>query len=161
MRSLFKILCLVVLGMAPITTSAARPAKQDVQKDTVTLQRIEQRDFAIRVMRAMPSGMGMVTLSTPYSLKVDGNTVTSYLPYFGRAYSLPYGGDQGLVFTGEIRDYEVKQGKKTVDISFNVKTDVDWFDFRIAVYPGGDCYLNVYPNYRQPIGYSGTLGPLE
>ena len=53
---------------------------------------IENGRFTIEVDRALPMGGRTVHLTTPYSLEMRGDSAISYLPYFGRAYSLPYGG---------------------------------------------------------------------
>ena len=67
---------------------------------------IENGRFTIEVDRALPMGGRTVHLTTPYSLEMRGDSAISYLPYFGRAYSLPYGGGDGMRFEESITDYQ-------------------------------------------------------
>ena len=46
----------------------------------------------------------------------------SQLPYFGRAYSIPYGGGQGLMFNAPIDQYTMAMGKRgAAKINFTAK----------------------------------------
>ena len=37
-------------------------------------------------------------LTSDYSIEIRNDSVFSYLPYFGVAYNVPYGGGKGLIF---------------------------------------------------------------
>ena len=66
--------------------------EREEQKAKEIKEMIENGRFTIEVDRALPMGGRTVHLTTPYSLEMRGDSAISYLPYFGRAYSLPYGG---------------------------------------------------------------------
>ena len=84
---------------------------------------IENGRFTIEVDRALPMGGRTVHLTTPYSLEMRGDSAISYLPYFGRAYSLPYGGGDGMRFEESINDYQSTFDKKgTARIKFVART---------------------------------------
>ena len=87
---------------------------------------IENGRFTIKVDRALPMGGRTVNLTTPYSLEMRGDSAISYLPYFGRAYSLPYGGGDGMRFEESITDYQSTFDKKgTARIKFVARTKED------------------------------------
>ncbi len=114
--------------------------------------------YIVDVTTAVPMGWKNIHLSADYRLSVNGNRVVSYLPYFGRAYSLPYGGGEGLTFEGETADYRMVQGKRGMkDIGFTVRTREDSFEFHIDISPDGDVSMTVLSNNRQPISFSGHL----
>ena len=100
----------------------------------------------IEVDRALPMGGRTVHLTTPYSLEMRGDSAISYLPYFGRAYSLPYGGGDGMRFEESITDYQSTFDKKgTARIKF--------------VFSNGSAIISVTPTNRQNITYQGELAP--
>ena len=72
------------------------------QKAKEMKEMIENGRFTIEVDRALPMGGRTVHLTTPYSLEMRGDSAISYLPYFGRAYSLPYGGGDGCVLKNQL-----------------------------------------------------------
>lgn len=122
--------------------------------------------YDIEVIAALPSGRGQVILTSPYSLKVSRDTVESALPYYGRAYNVPYGGGSGLFFSGrpeEYSDVETKPGQRK--ISFKVRTDEDLFSFAVTLdcrgdkQGGEDCtaFITVSSGQRQTISYRGRV----
>ena len=62
--------------------------EREEQKAKEMKEMIENGRFTIEVDRALPMGGRTVHLTTPYSLEMRGDSAISYLPYFGRAYSL-------------------------------------------------------------------------
>ena len=99
-------------------------------------------------------------------MKVSRDTVESALPYYGRAYNVPYGGGSGLFFSGrpeEYSDVETKPGQRK--ISFKVRTDEDLFSFAVTLdcrgdkQGGEDCtaFITVSSGQRQTISYRGRV----
>ena len=79
-----------------------------------------------------------IQLSPYYSLKVRNDSVYSYLPYYGRAYMLPYGGGEGLNFEAKVVDYKQEMGKKgSYEITFSARTQEDYYTFHVTVYDNG------------------------
>ena len=121
---------------------------------------IEHGRFTIEVDRALPMGGRTVHLTTPYSLEMRGDSAISYLPYFGRAYSLPYGGGDGMRFEESITDYQSTFDKKgTARIKFVARTKEDTFRFDVQVFSNGSAIISVTPTNRQNITYQGELAP--
>lgn len=127
---------------------------------------ISEAVYDIEVIAALPSGRGQVILTSPYSLKVSRDTVESALPYYGRAYNVPYGGGRGLFFSGrpeEYSDVETKPGQRK--ISFKVRTDEDLCSFAVTIdcrgdkQGGEDCtaFITVSSGQRQTISYRGRV----
>lgn len=124
---------------------------QDLQKD------IYNSEFKIDVNRAFPVGARSVELTGLYSLEVKGDSVISYLPYFGRAYNVPYGGGAGLNFEGIVKNYHVQQSKKSTNITFNVKSPEDYLTYYVEIWPTGKSSITVSPQNRQQISYDGVV----
>lgn len=157
-RLLF-ILGIVLLTGGQSLYSQTKKEKKE-QKEKEIKEMIDERRFTIDVDRALPMGGRTVNLTSPYSLEMRGDSAISYLPYFGRAYSLPYGGGDGLRFEESITDYQSTFNKKgTARIKFVARTKEDTFRFDVQVFSNGSSIINVTPTNRQQITYQGELAP--
>ena len=120
--------------------------EREEQKAKEIKEMIENGRFTIEVDRALPMGGRTVHLTTPYSLEMRGDSAISYLPYFGRAYSLPYGGGDGMRFEESITDYQSTFDKKgTARIKFVARTKEDTFRFDVQVFSNGSAIISVTP----------------
>lgn len=83
------------------------------QKDSSTEQmsaRINARKFIFKAQTATPQTGRLVQLNYPYDIKISGDTIVSYLPYYGRAFVAPMNPqDAGLEFTATDFSYEVEK----------------------------------------------------
>lgn len=155
-RLFFVTLCFTALAAIPL--SAQTKAEKAEQTANAVKSAIESNDYIIEVNQAIPMSGRSINLTTPYSLTVRGDSVYSYLPYFGRAYSVPYGGGDGLNFNATLTDYSVEPGRKeSTEISFKTRTREDQYVYRIRVFPNGATSINVSGNNRQGITFSGEL----
>lgn len=155
-----KILIVAVLIAASLSafgvTKKDNEAKQ--REQAAVKANLDNRDYVIEVSQALPSSGRSVPLTSRYSLTVKSDSLRCYLPYFGRAYSIPYGGGEGLIFDSIIRDYSVTQGKRDVTkISFTTRTDEDTYQFFIDVFANGSSSIKVQPNNKQAISFIGTV----
>ncbi len=99
-----------------------------------------------------------VNLTSPYGVELKGDSIYSHLPYYGRAYSIPYGGGDGLIFQEPVSNYTVKYDEKNkATITFTARSDEDRYDFRIEIFSNGSASLFVQPGNRQSINYQGNL----
>lgn len=128
------------------------------QKEKAIMEWIDNGHFTVSVDRALPMGGRSVPLTTLYSLELRRDSVFSYLPYFGRAYTAPYGGRNSMDFAEPLTDYVCTYTKKgAVVIQFKAKTNDDNFTFRLQIYPNGSTTIQVTPVNRQSITYYGEI----
>ena len=80
----------IVLLLAGQSLYAQSKKEKKEQKVNEVKELIDSKRFTVDVDRAIPMGGRSVNLTSPYSLEMRGDSVISYLPYFGRAYSAPY-----------------------------------------------------------------------
>lgn len=114
--------------------------------------------YKIVVDRADPAGGKPVSLTSGYSLEINNDSVFSYLPYFGRAYNIPYGGGQGLIFQSPITTYQAVYHKKgKVNIDFTVANQEDTYRFFIVLFDNGSADIRIRPVKRQAISFKGNL----
>ncbi len=117
---------------------------------------IEAKKITIHVENIYPMSGSVVMDASGYSLQIKGDSVYSYLPYYGRAYQLPYGGGKGLTFNSRINKYNQKYDKKGLsEITLSTKTDEDTYTFTITLSPTKSASVYLQCNNRQPITYIG------
>ena len=152
----------VSLILAGCSASKGLTREERIAQETALREAIEKRAFVVAVDKAFPVGEGMRVLTSPYSLTVNGNEVKSYLPFFGRAYSVPYGGGAGLIFDSTITDYQLlfdKKGKATIE--FKTKSKDDQFVYNVSIFVNGSASVNVMSVNRQSISFTGKASPQE
>ena len=114
--------------------------------------------FGIEVNAAFPQRGNMVNLNYDYGIQVHGDTLRSYLPYYGRAYQIPYGGGKALDFSERIQRYTLTQGKKgEQQLQMWVENDEDAYVYTLKVYAGGNIDLTVESHQRDRIRFTGQL----
>lgn len=150
----------IVLLLAGQSLYAQSKKEKREQKAKEIKELIDSKRFTIDVNRALPMRGRTINLTSPYSLEMRGDSVISYLPYFGRAYSVPYGGGDGLRFEKSITDYQASFNKKgTAQIQFRTRSDDDTYAFDMQVFSNGSATINVTPVNRQSITFHGELAP--
>ena len=98
------------------------------------------------------------TVSSDYGLEVKGDTLVSYLPYFGRAYNVPYGGGKGLNFTGTFTEYHSKKlSNGATQVLIKVKNEEDVYEFILEIFDNGSTSIDMNSRERESINYSGNI----
>lgn len=149
MKSLF---ALSVLLFSSTVTLAQKLDKETVQKA------VNSKQFVFKAQTVLPMTGTSRFLTSDYEVKLLGDSLVSYLPYFGRAYSATYGERGGIDFTSTKFDYKVKPGKKggwDVTIETNDVRNAQRLNFSIS--DNGYAYLQVTSNNRQPIAFNGYI----
>ena len=130
--------------------------EEKAAKEAELLDALEKRTFIVAVDRVFPTNGNSRMLTSPYSLEINGDEVKSYLPFFGRAYSVPYGGGEGLIFESTLTDYQsVFDNKGRANITFKTKSKDDQYDYRIQIFPNGTASIDVTGVNRQKISFNG------
>lgn len=149
--------CLALVMLSGCATSeerAARAAEQAAKVKTA----LTERDYKISIDRMYPMKGSSKNVSYGYSVEVRNDSLISYLPYFGRAYSVPYGGGKGLNFSERIGSYEealLKNGKHHIEIG--VTNEEDTYLYTIDVFDNGNSTIVVQSRQREPISYAGRI----
>ena len=160
--NLCNILLLWILATVSIPVSAqTKKEKREKLKEAVK-EIIVSENYKITVNTAIPMSGRSVHLTSPYSISIQNDSIISYLPYYGRAYSIPYGGGDGLNFKAPILEYTMKTTKRgSADIKFTARSPEDKFDFRVTVSESGYANIQVMMQNRQSITFYGSLDMKE
>jgi hypothetical protein len=121
---------------------------------------IETKQFVFKAQTVLPTSMSIRQLSGDnYDLKLFGDSLVSYLPYFGRAYTAPVPGSPGgYNFTSTKFDFTAKERKKGGWYIVIKPEDVtDFREFSLVVSESGSATLRALSNNRQMISYNGYI----
>ena len=120
---------------------------------------VENKNFKIKVNRAIPLRGGSISLTSPYDIAVHEDVATAYLPYFGVSHQAEYGSSEGgIKFSEPMLHYTTKFNKrKGYIISFEVKTQKNYYGITINVGMAGYATVDINSLYSDSINYSGEL----
>jgi hypothetical protein len=124
---------------------------------------VESKRFIFHAQTALPTSGRSRQLTGDYDLRLFSDSLVSNLPFYGRAYSVPYGsGDGGFNFTSTKFDYTATPGKKKGwNISIKPKDVTDFREFSLSVSDNGYGTLQAFSNNRQPISFTGYITEIK
>lgn len=99
-------------------------------------------------------------IGNPNFLKIKGDSISSYLPYYGeRQMNVDYGGtDSAIELDGLMSNYKVKINKdQSRTISFEAKDNNENYSIFIRLFPNLNSDMLINSSTRFPIRYSGTV----
>ena len=149
------LLVLVTLGSCASSEERAAQKAEFARKVTAAL---DKRSYKISINRILPMRGASKSVSYGYSVEVRNDSLFSYLPYFGRAYQVPYGGGKGLTFDAPINHYQeskMNNGSRQIDIV--IKNEEDEYSYHLSVFENGSSSIDVQSRQRDPISYSGEV----
>jgi len=142
-----------------VTLSCGTIAPNKVQKKEQVRKLLESKVFVFKPQSATPTSGSMIQLTSEYFLKVNKDTLNSYLPYFGVAYQAKFGNTNSpLEFNSTDFEYSskvMKNGIYTIDIRLNNPNDPN--QLILSVSPSGFADLRVISMNRQAISFYGEL----
>lgn len=163
-----KIIFLAILIIAVIGVNAQNSKKQtrkekraakEAKKIEQTKALLESKNYVFEATQALPSGMRTVNLDGSYDIKIEGDEVICYMPFYGRAYSAGYGGGEGpFDFTLPIKNYKKEDAKKGgYQVQFDVKNKNDNINFSFQIGNTGSASLVVTSTNRESISFYGDI----
>ena len=159
-RIIFSLLLIMAISI-PTLSAQTKKEKKELKKQAVE-KLITSGKYKIDVNRALPARGRSVMLTSPYSVEIRNDSIISHLPYYGRAYSIPYGGGEGLNFKAPLTDYKLDWDKKgTAKIKFTARSTEDKFDFDIDIFSNGSSTIFVNMQNRQSINFQGEVDMTE
>ncbi len=120
---------------------------------------IDSSNFIFKAQSVMPLRGQYRNLTSSYDVKVTKDTLRSYLPYFGRAFSAVYNETKSVLdFKSTNFSYTVSPHKKSGwDIVIVPKDNRDVQKYFFTVYDNGAATLNVTCTSRDAISFNGIV----
>lgn len=148
----------VLTSCAGSKLSAAEKQQRAQRVATEVSEKLNNRRFTIDITYMQPLHGPSKHVDYGFSLEMRGDSIVSYLPYFGVAYNVPYGGGKGLNFTATIKNWQLSQVKEDMhEAMLEVNNGEDRLFYRIDVYDDGNSQIDVWANERDPISYTGRM----
>ena len=145
--------------------SIVKAQKPVNKKEAEVKQLVDSRKFLFIATDVSPMTGNTRYLTSEYDLKILPDTITAYLPYFGRVTSPSIdliNGEGGIKFTATNFAYTVSDGKKgRKNIEINIKENIDVSKLSITIFSNGKANLNIVSNGRQPISYNGYITEIK
>lgn len=149
------LLLMVVLGGC---VSSEERAAQKAEFSRKVKAALDKRAYKISINRMLPMQGASRSVSYGYSVTVKNDSLFSYLPYFGRAYDVPYGGGKGLSFDAPIGHYhEIQSNNGSRQIDIELKNEEDNYTYHITVFDNGSSSIDVQARKRERISYNGEI----
>ncbi|MBO5595611.1 MAG: DUF4251 domain-containing protein [Bacteroidales bacterium] len=162
MKHLLTLLTALVVILLPGCAALRRSPEEKAAEKLRIEQSLEAREYRIDVDYMLPLRGPGKSVTGSYSLTIDGSVVDSYLPYFGVAYNIPYGGGKALSFKGPIGEYRDSgwaKDRRTIIVSTD--NGEDTLTYTITVFDDGTADISVRSRNREDIGFRGKIGPLK
>ena len=151
---IFFVMAAALAGCATTAERMEREARTAAQVS----EALASRHYTINVLMMYPQRGRAVNLTTNYSVEVKGDSLISYLPYFGRAYNVPYGGGNGMNFIAPITGYQTETDRKGITrVVLTTENEEDRYQYVLEVSSSGDSYVQVQSRQRDFIRYSGRM----
>lgn len=153
----------MILSCYQLATAQTKKEKQAARSAKIA-SIIDEQHYVFEATYVIPQRGDSRSLTYGYELVVTKDTITCYLPYYGRVTLAPADpSDGGIKFTSTKFDYIKKPGKKGgYDITItpgenNQRGSKDVRYLRLAVSESGYASLQVFSNNRDPISFNGTI----
>ena len=151
---------MILTGCSVTSMTPQQKEAEEMRVEEGVYKALDSGRYRIGVDTMIPRRGSSQHLTTPYSVTVDGDKLISYLPYFGVAYDVPYGGGKSLNFESTIKEYNRKTGRKGEEV-IGLMTDngEDVLYYQFTIFPNGKTTVDVRAKKRESISFWGELDP--
>lgn len=153
---------ILACGLAVTTSMPAfsqTKQEQPTSKEASTARLVDAKNYTFVAQTALPMRGRTINLTSEYTLEVSQDTITAFLPYYGRAYSAPLDPSKGgIKFTSTQFTYDRKAGKRGGwNISITPSDVRSTQKLSLSITDDGYASLQVISNNRQPISFNGHI----
>lgn len=122
-------------------------------------QKIKSGSYTFVAQRAMPMEGNTINLNSSFALKISKDSIDSYLPYYGRAYTAPLSTTEGgIKFVSTDFQYTISDKAKGMwDISIIPNDNQKRYKLRLDIGDTGYGTLTVLDTNRQSISFYGVI----
>lgn len=121
---------------------------------------VDNRSFTVEINYVIPRKLQPRFLTSEYTVRVQGDTIVSFLPYFGVAYRADIANQSRspLDFKSAITDFRAGwTKKKKMHIRLKTRNNMDYITYGLDIFTNGNVSLDVTPTDRESITFTGRL----
>lgn len=158
-RIIYTMLAYALIIFAIVACKSTEGLSKTEEKALVE-EKINSKNYTFSARTALPLGGPSIPLSSGYyTLKITGDSVIAYLPYYGRSYTAPINPNEGgIKFVSTRFDYAASPKEKGM---WNIKIDTQDTPqnsvLTLSVGESGYTTLIVTDNNRQSISFYGEI----
>ena len=158
----FFYILLIFISILIVKCSSTKSSTNTLEKGIIE-KKVNDHSFIFVAERMDPLRGRSRVLTSSYDVRVNNDSLVSYLPYFGRAYSAPIDPTNvGTQFTSTNFTYQVNAVKNDQWRVSIVPKDVQSIqELAFTIFDNGTTTLNVISTSRDQISYSGYLKKVE
>jgi len=137
----------------------AQDSNQQKQSKSEKIKEIvNAHDFIFTATTVLPMSGKTRILTSAYDLQISKDSIISYLPYFGRAYSAPIDPSKGgIKFTSTQFEYKEENKKDGWDVFIKPRDVIEVQQLHLHISSEGYATLQVISTQRQPISFYGEV----
>lgn len=147
--------CLMILFLFACSSSRETTAKNSI----VIKNLVDSQRYVFNAQSVQPIGARNRQLTSGFHCTVTPDTISCYLPYFGRAYSAnidPSGG--AINFTSTDFDYKIKDNNTgRWDVAIHPRDAPGYQEVTLVIFNNGSATVKVVSNNRQTISFNGFI----
>lgn len=157
-QSIRNTITLLAISTTLVTTLAAQDKKADEKTQVAAAVKavVDAQHYVFRAQTVTATGDLRRQLTDVHTVKVRKDTVEADLPYFGNTYSLSNSADAGIRFTSTQFEYQVKEKKKSWEVTIKPKTG-DARQLSMTIFNDGTALLRVTSTNRQVMLFNGYV----
>ena len=151
---------ILVAASGSVHAQEKKSKKERQQEQAEKVQKmVEAQNYKFVAQRAFPMSGRSIDLASQYDLRVSNDTISAYLPYFGRAYVAPRNPSEGgIKFESKDFDYRLENAKKGGWNAFiTIKDAGRRIGMILTITASGSANLSVNDDTRQTISFNGNI----
>ncbi|ASU34873.1 DUF4251 domain-containing protein [Mucilaginibacter xinganensis] len=165
MKTLKKLMIVsaMILSCCQLVTAQNSKIQKKAAKAAKVKEMLDAQSYIFNATYVIPQRGNARSITYGYDVVVSKDTVTAYLPYYGRVTLAPADpSDGGVKFTSTNFDYKSEPANNGYDITItpkdgNTQGSKDVRYLRLNVSYNGYASLQVISNNRDPISYNGEI----
>ena len=161
MKRLVILVLLILVATSGVVFAQEKKSKKERQQEQAeeVQKMVEAQDYKFVAQRALPMSGRSIHLTSVYDLRVSNDTISAYLPYFGRAYVAPRNpSESGIKFESKDFDYRIESAKKGGWNAFiTIKDAGRRIGMVLNITASGSANLSVNDDTRQTISFNGDI----
>lgn len=154
----------LILSVTIVFAQGGKSKKQErkdrkAQKIQIIKDGVYNKTFVFKAYSVVPKNEKTKALTSDFGIEVRGDSIFSYMPYYGNTYSRDYSkfNDSPMGFAQPIESYKRLKTKRGYEVNIKVKNFNDVIDLVFHITKVGDATVVASSINRQSISYMGEI----
>lgn len=158
-------LTILIILSATVIFAQNKKSKKQIRKEKkeqkiqLVKSGVDNKTFVFKAYSVVPKNEKTKALTSDFGMEVKGDSIFSYMPYYGNTYSRDYTSfkDSPMGFAQAMESYKRVKTKKGYEVKVKVKNINDVIDVVFHISKTGDATVVASSINRQSISYMGEI----